>query len=245
MLGILKKQTVEQVRFAQADLFVANGYAVSFVPFGFAQPQGPWLIRNYHDDQRKEFPDHGVSIVCSKSPNAHIDLEKARASWLVAVTVRTENKLIASAVDALIATQYLRYREGVTTKHAPVRGTTGSRKALYVFGMDPTPVGHWLGVRYPFEAYESGLYKVPKTPGHTSMEIRSANSQFIASGLDTDAAPYGIGYDPHGAAYFWRGGLDLTQVRADELPVINEAGARSLLDAIVELFEAHGAERAV
>ena len=46
LLGLKKSPAVEQVLFRDADKFAANGYAVSFVPFGFAQPQGPWLIRN-------------------------------------------------------------------------------------------------------------------------------------------------------------------------------------------------------
>src|ERR1700728_3371018 len=113
MLAAFKKTPIApQVLFRDADKFTANGYAVSFVPFGFSQPEGPWPIRNYHDDQRKEFAEHGVSILCSKAANDHFDMDKARASWLVPVTVRTENKLIAAAVDALIASQ-LRYREGV------------------------------------------------------------------------------------------------------------------------------------
>ena len=53
MLGILKKQTtVEQVRFAQADEFAANGYAISHVEFGRREPHGVWTQRFYHDSHR-------------------------------------------------------------------------------------------------------------------------------------------------------------------------------------------------
>jgi hypothetical protein len=234
MLGIKKQPIAEQVRFADADKFVANSYHVSHVEFGCREPPGVWTQRFYHDDHRAQHPDYGVSVICGTRPNTLFD---ARNTWLVALTVRTESKAIATAVDALI-TNKLRWREGVTTKRAPVRGTTGRQKALYVFAFDDATS---YGDTHPFTGRESREYDVPKVKGRTSVEVGCALYQFAASGLDVDNAYAGIGYDPDGAPFYWRGGVDLTQVRRTELPLITEEGAGALFDSIVNIFESHGA----
>jgi hypothetical protein len=236
MLRIKKAAPIEQLRFKDANLFTAQGYAVAHTEFGRGVPEGSWnRIYFHHDDHCKLHPDEGVSILLNAKPGIQFDIDRATATWCAALTVRTENKAVAAAVDALIESRRV-WRDGVTTRHAPVRCTEGSRKTLHLFALAPGEM--------PFSLGRSTLfYTVPKTLGYSSVEVDSANQQFVATGLEVDAAPYDCGYDPEGAPFFWRGGLDLTQVNITALPIITSAAAENLVDAIQEVFEAHGAER--
>jgi hypothetical protein len=242
MLGIKKAATIEQLRFKDADKIEAQGYAIAHTEFGRGVPDGPWCRIYFHDDaHRGMHPDEGISILLDAKlggnrMGAH-GIPWATASWCAALTVRTENKAVATAVDSLIA-ERRQWRDGVTTRLAPVRCTEGSRKALYLFGLAPG--------QQPFSLGRSlRQYRIPKTPGYSTVEVKSACEQIVHSGLDVDNAPYGIGHDPEGAPFYWRDGLDLTQVHHDQLPIITYEEAGNLVDAIVTVFESHGAEWAM
>jgi hypothetical protein len=242
MLGIKKAATIEQLRFKDADRIEAQGFAIAHTEFGRGAPDGPWCRIYFHDDRHRNMhPDEGISILLDaklggNTMGAH-DADWATASWAASLTVRTENKLVARDVEALIESRRV-WRDGVTTRHAAVRHTAGSLKTLHVFGLAPGEMPFSLG-------RSKRLYTIPKTPGYSSVEIDSACDQFVHSGVDVDNAPYGCGHDPEGAPFYWRDGRDLTQVHHDQLPIITYQAAGNLVDAIQEIFESHGGEWAI
>jgi len=221
----LKKNPPEQVLWRDADKFVANGYAPARTPFGDGMPGGPWAIvfTPPSDAEREAYGADGLSLLTGSRPNPQHGLNTARASWLVSLEIQCEHKGVAAAVDEHVAARR-EWREGITTRFAPSRCTAGSLKRLYVYGLADGEI--------PFNGRGGRYYTILKARGFMSAWVRSANQQFVHSGVDINEG---------NAPYHWHNGLGLDRVRRDELPILGRDSADALSREIEDLFEAHGA----
>jgi hypothetical protein len=234
MLGMKKQPTVQQLLFKDADLLAANSYYPAPLEFGYSLPEGSWKagVYSYRDEARQEYPDHGIAVLTGATVNPLMGLDECRRTWLVAVQViNTASKKIDKAVDELMSARF--------TKRPAVRRTTGTYDGLYVFALDESeslPISLGRSIR---------RFWVPKDRGTDSYlycDVRSAFDCFTYSGLCTVRSPAGHASD--GPAVYWPEG-DLTKIPRRNLPALTYDAAATLQDDIENLFEAHGAERAV
>jgi hypothetical protein len=244
MFAALKSKNEPMPFATAAPLLEANGYAPIPCEFGHAMPPGPWGVYwKYYGDAGNSTVAHlGTSIALGAASGRGEDFDSsryrtARATCCVAVKVKTTDKQIAKSADALIV-ERLRWRDGVSSRHAPVRCTGGKLDTLRLYALaDDEQPFHITRMR-------PARYFLPndKVPEGHRIEVTSLNGHVTVVGLCTDDAPYGLGTTADGPPYYWRDGLDLMRVRRDELPVIGRVEAEALGDDLEKLIESRGGQ---
>jgi hypothetical protein len=164
--------------------------------------------------------DDAITILSQRLPHAGISNDFAMGSWIsiLRIDVRIDRKLVA-AIESLIAPR-LRWADGITTRHAPVRLSPDSSALLMVFRLDPNS-------GYHSPTAKSRSFKLPK------------DGTWDAPNVVSVTTAYGAFTASH---HEWRDGLDLRAVNRDALPVMDQATATAIIDDVEKLLEARDVE---
>lgn len=239
MNALLKRKPQKApTSYKDAAAYAANGYAVirvgsDRVDEGHETPiigmgYGSALYAPSEFDYR--YTNEEVGILSQKLPHAGISDDWARSTWLsiLRIDIRTDRKLVKE-IEALIAPR-LRWADGVTTRHAPVR-LSAARKQKFEAPQDNS------AVLMPFRLYTDRYY----SPSAKSKGFRlpkdgrwdAANEVSVTTAYDCFVA----------SRFEWRG-PDLREVHRDALPLMNQDTANAIIADVDTLLETREVEAA-
>ena len=175
------------------------------------------------------YTNEEVGILSQKLPHAGISDDWARSTWLsiLRIDIRTDRKLVKE-IEALIAPR-VRWAEGVTTRHAPVR-LSATRKQKFEAPQDNS------SILMPFRLYTDRYYSpTAKTRGFRlpkDGQWDNPNEISVTTAYDC--------FVP--TRFEWRDALDLRAVHRDALPLMDQDTADEIIADVEQLLEARGVE---
>lgn len=211
------------ITWADAPLYAQNSYScvaveLSRLAEGHETPgasPGDWARHGHGPIHENQTDTYGVGILCGRLPHGNGVASECESTWVAAlrVDIHTDGKLVRD-IERLIASR-LRWADGITTTHAPVRLTPNSKAVLLPFRVE---------AHDPRTIYSTTRWFT--APADKASDFRG-NRVSIES--------FGVCFAVTGFA--WRDGVDLRAVHRDALPVVSSDEAREMIAQCSALIE--------